>query len=142
MEEKDNLSRLKQKKEEKSSTLKQVGGTALLLALAISLFFGGYTYFEERLEAVQKETEASIEQALMDVQETNSLTVQNLEGKLDNLLLEMEEIKIALSEADENLGSSSAVQESMSQRIEELDNQLKELQQGLILLQEDFHESN
>lgn len=141
METNTNISRRERKKQRKNS-FKQIIGALFTTALALGLFYVGYIYFEVRLQLIEEETKAQVEKSLAEIQQANALNQQSLKSTLDAVLFEMEEIKHALSKADENLGMSTLAQESLTERIEALDKQLSELQRGLTILQEDYDAVN
>lgn len=120
--------------EKEREVRKTVGFNQLRVILALvllwaSLFAGGFWYARQY-----------IEQIVLEIQETNALTVQDLEEKIQSLSSEMKIIKETLTRTDKTLSSTGTASEEVKKRIEEMDIQLKELEKSLSILQETGNE--
>jgi len=77
-----------------------------------------------------------IDRSIQSVQETNAVHIQTMQNQLDSMAGAIEEIQLALSNADQTLSSSSITQENLNKRIEALDKQLQLLSESLAILKE------
>jgi len=76
------------------------------------------------------------DKTINNIQQTNAMNVEQINGRLDNLKNEMEELKMSFSSTDETLSSSGSIQEQLNKKIELLDGQLKNLEKSLKILKE------
>ena len=77
-----------------------------------------------------------IDRSMAAVQQTNAVNVQTLQNRLDSMAGEIDQIQLALNNADQTLASSGSTQENLNQKIQELDNQLQLLAKSLAVLKE------
>jgi len=91
------------------------------LILVAGAYYGAKTYFDR---------------TVLKIQETNSMNVQVLSERLDGLALEIRELKVLLNVADQAIAASGSLQQDLNARITLLDEQLKNLEQSLKILQE------
>ena len=77
-----------------------------------------------------------IDRSIQSVQETNAVHIQTMQNQPDSMAGAIEEIQLALSNADQTLSSSSITQENLNKRIEALDKQLQLLSESLAILKE------
>lgn len=106
------------------------GRARLLITLILviawgGMVFGGFYY-----------AKLYINRAIQGVQQTNSMHIQTLEGRLDNLSAELKDIENTLRSAGLTLTSSDSTQKELNRKIDKLDKQLQELEKSLKILKE------
>lgn len=77
-----------------------------------------------------------IDRSIEAVQQTNAVHVQTMQNRLDSMAGEIDQIQLALNNADQTLASSGSTQENLNQKIKDLDNQLQLLAKSLAILKE------
>jgi len=124
------------RRREKKSALKQLIGVLALFIVGTILFYAGYVYINFKMDEIWQASERTTAAALVEIQETNSLNTEILQETLNAILAEMGEIKSTLQEAGQTLDFSTVVQQNLSWRLAELQQQLNELQQAIDLLKD------
>lgn len=120
----------------KKSSASKIFAWLLTAVFWAALVYGGHWYMDARLRQHQASLQEYVDSALRDVQETNALNVQSLEGKLQSLAAEMRDITDALEQADETISTSNTARAALNVKIEELNRQLEDLRQSLDNLKE------
>jgi len=77
-----------------------------------------------------------IDRSIQSVQQANAIHIQTMQNQLDSMASAIEEIELALSNADQALATSGTTQENLNQKIEALDKQLQLLAESLAVLKE------
>ncbi len=77
-----------------------------------------------------------IDRSLEAVQQANAIHVQTLKDQLDSMAVDIDQIQVALNNADQTLSSSGSTQENLNKKIQDLDNQLQLLAKSLAILKE------
>ena len=77
-----------------------------------------------------------IDKSVQDVRQENAVGVQELQGRIDVLGQEMEQLRESLDSAGSSISNSATVQERIDERLSNLDKQLKDLEQSLKVLKE------
>ena len=103
----------------------RTGSIALMFVIWVVLVAGGYyaarVYFD---------------QAVLKIQQSNSMNVQALNERMESIALEIKELKVLLNVADNAISTSGSLQKDLNERITLLDQQLKNLEQSLKILKE------
>ncbi len=102
----------------------------ILLFLLIITFWVGLIY------GAGYYTKQYIDYSIQTVQQTNAMNARAIEDRLELLSNNLQEIKDALQDTDQTISSSDSIQKELTNRITELDKQLKELQHSLAILKE------
>lgn len=97
----------------------------LVLAAWVLLVIGGY--YVGKLY---------IDRSIQSVHQTNAVHIQTMQNQLDSMAGAIEEIQLALSNADQTLATSGITQENLNKKIEALDKQLQLLAESLAVLKE------
>ena len=102
-----------------------IGSIVLMFVLWVALVAGGFyaakVYFD---------------QAMLKIQQANSMNVQALNERMGSLALELKELKVLLNVADQAISTSGSLQRDLYERITLLDAQLKSLEESLKILKE------
>lgn len=93
------------------------------------LVFGGFWYAADYAQRTVRE-----------IQETNAMNVKMLEEDIQSLHLELNAVREALAEADATISSAGSAGEAVNERITQLDEQLKKLEQSLNIMMESGNE--
>ncbi|ATW26882.1 hypothetical protein [Candidatus Formimonas warabiya] len=117
----------------KNTSARKILVVFLFVSLWGALVYGGYWYIDSRLDQMQTQ----INQSIVDVQETNTLRIQELEDKLSTVQKDMQVISLALEQTGKEVSTSgSSTREELNKRMQELDKRLEELKQSLEILKE------
>lgn len=109
----------------------------VLIGIWGALVFAGYWYTNSKLARDKAELQKYIDQSLSEVQETNSLNIQMLNEKMENMESDLKDIAWALEKTGEEINvSGSSTRQELSKRMEALDKQLEELRNSLEILKE------
>jgi len=77
-----------------------------------------------------------IDRSVEAVQQTNAVQVQAIENRLNSMASDIDQIRLALNNADRSIASSGSTQQNLNQRITDLDKQLQMLAKSLQILKE------
>ncbi len=127
----------RRKRRQNNALIKQALAIVLLLAVSASLVYVGHIYITDKFSDMERRTETRIEEAVAQIQETNTLNINILLETLSSVLAEVQEIRYTLSEAEQTIGFSAVVQENLARHLRELEIQLEELQKAIDLLKGD-----
>ena len=103
------------------------GGAGLVIVVLLwgGLVFGGF-YLAKQY----------IDKAVQRVQQTNAMSVQAINERLDALNSDMRGLKEVLSTADETLASTGSLQRQLTEKIAALEHQMQDLETSLKILKE------
>lgn len=108
------------------------GGGVLFITVLLwaGLVFGGFYI-----------TRQYIDKTVQRVQQTNAMSVQAINERLDALNSDMKGLKEVLGAADETLASTGSLQKNLTEKIGMLEKQMQELERSLSILKEAPHGS-
>lgn len=79
---------------------------------------------------------AYMDQSVQTVRQDNALSAQELQGRIDVLGKDMEQLRASLDSAGSSISNSATVQERIDTRLANLDQQLQDLEKSLKILKE------
>lgn len=97
----------------------------LLTVLWCGLVYGGFYYSKQYLD-----------QAVQKVQQTNAMNVQQINERLSALSADLKGLESIIGETGQTISSAGNIQQELKERIELLDEQIKELKHSLNVLKE------
>ena len=134
---KDNISSSRTDKKRNGTSVVVIA--VLLIALigsAVGFSYFGYKYIDGQFKLIQQDVEENLASVLNEIQSINTNNIKSMEESLNQMILEMEELKKVVSDADKSVTSTSAAQQSLTDKIQNLEKQLKDLQKGMELLRD------
>lgn len=102
-------------------------GVEILVLLLIwgGLVFGGFYAAKQY-----------IDKALQNIQQTNAMSVQAINERLESLSSDMKGLKEVLSSADQTISSTGSLQQVLTDKIRTLEEQMEDLEASLKVLKE------
>lgn len=107
-----------------------------LIGGAIGLSYYGFKYIENQFKVIQQDVEENLSSVLTEIQSINTNNIKSMEESLNKMILEMETLKKVINDADKTVTSTSTAHQSLTEKIQSLEKQLKELQKGMELLKD------
>lgn len=104
--------------------------TSVAAALLLIVLWGGIVYYGFTT------AKAYIDTALQNVQQENAVNLQELTHSIDRLSRDVDYLRECIESTDSALAGSTKVQNRIDEKLQALDNQLKELERSLKVLKE------
>jgi len=131
------FSRTEAAQENKKNTERILTITAAVLVWC-ALVGGSFGFLWHKLNTDRTALYAMMESEIRNVQESNTLALDEMTAKIQTISTDIEMIKESMANTGAAIDSSSAAnREALTEKIDELDKQLASLQQSLKILQED-----
>lgn len=108
----------------------------VLIGTAIGFGYYGHSYIDSQFTMIQQEVEDNLAGVLTEIQSINNNNIKSMEDSLNQMILEMETLKKVVSDADRSVTTTSAAQQGLTDKIQTLESQLKDLQRGMELLRD------
>ncbi|HHX51744.1 MAG TPA: hypothetical protein GX711_09935 [Clostridia bacterium] len=116
-----------------------VGGMLIILFFA-GLVAASYYYAEWKFAENQKLLVQNMETTLQSIKEANAINIQILEGEINSLQEQLNEINSALKQMDESITGSNVAKQALSKRIVDLSGRVEELRQSMSFVKEELTE--
>jgi len=134
---KDDLSTpRKNSKERGSSILVTAVIVIALVGAAAGFTYYGYNYIDNQFKVIQQDVEDNLAGVIAEIQSVNTNNIKSMEESLNQMIIEMETLKQVVKDADESVTSTTASQQDLTDKIQSLEKQLRDLQNGMELIKD------